>query len=393
MMKYSPRLGGILAGLALLLLTFTFFNVQDHESPSSTPQSARWRASRLFRTKGDVTEDINNRTLGFQEVFVISLPDRGDRRDAITLQASVTNMSVTFLDAVTGASVPKKALPHTFDRRPAEVGCWRSHLNVYQHMVKNQIQSALIFEDDADWDVGLRSQLRQVSEGTRWLLGEDDHVPSSPYGDKWHMLWIGHMGITTNPWAKDFTNRRWVIPKDPTVPPPYTERSIGFKADMSTWESGPDGDPQTRIMFLVGMGYGLAGYALTLAGAEKVLYEASLLPFNDPIDTGLGHFCEEMRSGLTCVGSYPSVIGSSKSAGPVAKGSDIQNPTNPDVIFPKAISERTVFSTRLNLKRILNRVTEYESQYPNSTGEVMTMDQIGSGVGYGWTAPVVDASV
>ena len=55
--------------------------------------------------------DIQNRTLGFQEVYVISLPDRSDRRDAFANQAAVSNISYQVVDGVDGEHVHEKARP------------------------------------------------------------------------------------------------------------------------------------------------------------------------------------------------------------------------------------------------------------------------------------------
>lgn len=72
-----------------------------------------------------------------------------------------------------------------------QVGCWRAHLNVWEAMVHNGLSSALVFEDDADWDLGLRAQLVELAKGTRFVLGDSDQNRRSPYGDKWDLLWIG----------------------------------------------------------------------------------------------------------------------------------------------------------------------------------------------------------
>lgn len=48
----------------------------------------------------------------FGKVFVLSLPDRSDKRDTLVVQASLSNFSVTFVDGVDGASVSDKALPY-----------------------------------------------------------------------------------------------------------------------------------------------------------------------------------------------------------------------------------------------------------------------------------------
>lgn len=255
-----------------------------------------------------------------------------------------------------------------------------------QQMVQKNIQSALIFEDDADWDVALKAQMMQAALGTRWLLGEgeDKSSPHSPYGDKWDVLWLGHAGVDSDR-KRPSEARRWVVPKDPTVVPPK-ERSIWYEPDMTHWEAGPNGDPQTRIFLVSGPAYGSSAWAISLAGAKKIIYELSLNPYNDAIDTGMGKLCKEQRSGVTCVAPFPAVIGVSKPAGLLSHGSDILGNLG-DEVREKAITERIVFSTRLNLKRILNGQTEFESFYPNSTGPLMEFEQIRSAVGHGWTNP------
>lgn len=55
------------------------------------------------------------------------------------------------------------------------VGIWRAHANVFRYMIDNNIASALVLEDDVDWDVDIKDvmglwnwQLRYNSSG---LLG------------------------------------------------------------------------------------------------------------------------------------------------------------------------------------------------------------------------------
>ena len=67
------------------------------------------------------------------------------------LAASLFNISITFIPDIYGADVSPKALPFSFDRKQNVVGSWRAHMNVAAKMVEENIQSALIFEDDTDW--------------------------------------------------------------------------------------------------------------------------------------------------------------------------------------------------------------------------------------------------
>jgi hypothetical protein len=48
-------------------------------------------------------------------------------------------------------------------------------LNIYS-MVERRVSSALIFEDDADWDVALKMQLVQFARGSRFLLNHTENM-------------------------------------------------------------------------------------------------------------------------------------------------------------------------------------------------------------------------
>jgi hypothetical protein len=55
---------------------------------------------------------VQNETLGFQEIYMISLPGRTDKQDAFAMQAAFSDISYTQMDGVYGHEVPAKALPH-----------------------------------------------------------------------------------------------------------------------------------------------------------------------------------------------------------------------------------------------------------------------------------------
>ncbi len=94
----------------------------------------------------------------------------------------------------------------------------------------NNVASALILEDDADWDIGIRAQLAQLAKGSRYLQGvEESERTNSVYGDNWDLMWVGHCGSWTNHEDK----RRWVIENDPTVEPPPARHDFGEKPDIT----------------------------------------------------------------------------------------------------------------------------------------------------------------
>lgn len=82
----------------------------------------------------DIFHDaIRNETLGFQKIFVVNLPERTDKRDALSLVSTLTDIKLTWTAALRGTSVPDKALPLGVDRagwRDGGIGSWRSQMNI-----------------------------------------------------------------------------------------------------------------------------------------------------------------------------------------------------------------------------------------------------------------------
>jgi len=248
-------------------------------------------------------------------------------------------------------------------------------------MVKENIETALILEDDADWEVSLHAQLREIARGARWLGGRDHPggYPRSPFGDEWDLLWLGHCSL--RPDRND--DRRWVIPKDPTVMP--AARRWDFeKPRMDKWESGANPDPQTRIVLKAENGVCANGYALTLNGARKLLYRLGMMPYNNPIDVGLGMLCgNEGDSNLnfTCIAPFPEIIGVSRPAGRSNRGSDIDDRV--EKIEENSWSERLVFPVRQNIAQLLRHESVVVSSCPEASGPTMDIAQLNDIEGHG----------
>lgn len=98
---------------------------------------------------------VQNSTLGFGATILISLPERTDRRDAISLLTSLSSISITHtVAAVNGDVIVDKAKPYGKARTEldaAHFGSWRSHMDALKYVVDNRIETALILEDDVDW--------------------------------------------------------------------------------------------------------------------------------------------------------------------------------------------------------------------------------------------------
>lgn len=66
-------------------------------------------------------------------------------------------------------------------------------------MLKTKAATALLVEDDADWDVAIKDQLSMVAPLIRSVSNSarTNQSNGSPYGDAWDLLWLGHCGDLT----------------------------------------------------------------------------------------------------------------------------------------------------------------------------------------------------
>lgn len=141
MIIMRPRPMHVAISVLLLLCLGIFFK-------SSTGTTLSSFKTGLYSTSSDINqpwldtyrgqsihEDINrvtNKTLGFSKVFVIGLPERSDKRDAISLTAALTGFQVEWVDGIKGESIPDKAVPFGVNRKKlmeTNLGSWRGHMN------------------------------------------------------------------------------------------------------------------------------------------------------------------------------------------------------------------------------------------------------------------------
>jgi glycosyl transferase, family 25 len=107
------------------------------------------------------------------KIVVINLATERDRWAAVSRQFARVGLSAHRFDAVVGRDVTEaqRALlysPHLNARqyhRPlqaGEIGCYASHLLVWQHLVDSKEARIAVFEDDVDIDPGLPETLQAI---------------------------------------------------------------------------------------------------------------------------------------------------------------------------------------------------------------------------------------
>ncbi|KAJ1955699.1 hypothetical protein IWQ62_005472, partial [Dispira parvispora] len=114
----------------------------------------------------------------FGHVYVVNLDKRTDRKDTMVNLLSFLEIPADFTKATTPDDlefVPASATESKVGM--GRLACWRSHMNVYQQIVYNHLDHALILEDDVDLEMDVVK------------LAQDklQHLPKD-----WDLFYLGH---------------------------------------------------------------------------------------------------------------------------------------------------------------------------------------------------------
>ena len=283
------------------------------------------------------------------------MPERGDKRDAFSLAASLTDLSVEYIDGVSGEKIPTKALPVGQEERKMPnntLGSWRAHMDAIRMVVEKGYSSALILEDDADWDIRIKAQLNEFARGSRFLLGNTTSANThSPYGDGWDVLWVG---LCHDSLPEDDL-RVYVVTNDQSVP--LVKHLLMNNPEML--EAYP---PHSRIIHMAGGPICTYAYAVSLRGAQKILYALSVKELRGIFDNALAWWCQKNDQAGLCISANPTYFYSHLFAGGAGKSSDI-NVAGPK--FDKAETKNIRWSTRLNIEKMLRGESNYIDSYPD----------------------------
>lgn len=268
-------------------------------------------------------------------------------------------------------------------------------------IIDQNLGSALIMEDDIDWDIRLQSQLQTFALASQALLsgatanmnpldnGESPNLDLkkewervsfplkslpfpprpkfSPYGDDWDILWLGHCGTT---FRSRTPSSRILIPDDITVPEPSYVKPHPF--------ANPDGwatlyPPHTRIVHAAAGPSCPLAYALSQRGARKLLYEFGIKAFDKQLDFMLADFCENVeeidgtRSGVgraesdgVCIAVQPPLFSHHF---PEGASSDIAGTGGGMITMIGTLYIR--WSVRMNLGKLVRGVKDMIDQWPD----------------------------
>ncbi|KAK0107389.1 hypothetical protein ONS95_004081 [Cadophora gregata] len=290
-----------------------------------------------------------NSTLNFQKIFAISLPSRTDRQDALTLMSALSGINIEVVPGIRGEDVREKTIPKDPKSvmKPGFAGSWRAHLNTIKRVVDEGISTALIIEDDVDWDIRVREQMQRVLEA--YL--KDQKSGSSTLPPDWDLLWLGNIGERFP--ADD--NRKIQI-NDPTVPP-RADLSPGFDAVKELPE-------RSRFLHPTDFPACTYAYAVSYAGAQKILYHASLGKVVANFDSDLANNCWLY---MNCLSLTPPLFHFDRSIG-LQRDSDTdaaaeKHNREPGIFTNVDISVRTVMKEKFGAKQRENRSWRFPNEF------------------------------
>lgn len=157
---------------------------------------------------------------------------------------------------------------------------------LYGRVMERNYSSALILEDDADWDVAIRSQTPAIANAIRDLT---DGVVG-PWGFNWDYLALGHCGAGAVP-----DDKYRVIQDNSTGP---------VEDFIALWPPSKELKPNTRFVHKSGGTVCTFGYAVSRQGASKLINRLSTSGL--PLDIDYASFCGD--GGLNCYAVTPEII-------------------------------------------------------------------------------------
>jgi len=266
-------------------------------------------------------------------------------------------------------------------------------------IVEQDLGSALILEDDVDWDIGIKAQMNRFASAAHVLLqplaktqspayldptfpsppqgavyadiNVDAALPvieptSSPYGDTWDVLWLGHCGtiFPAEPEQPQIPRGRAVF-NDPTVPAP---QHIKFR--FGSTELVDKYPPHTRVVSHTMDTVCSLAYAVSQRGARKILYELGVKQLTGSFDLSLRDVCDGKRgSRLNCLTAQPQYFQHHRPYGQRSTFSDIN--AGKDEINEVPFTRNIRWSVRMNLEKLVNGVSDLDDQFPDAAGAVV----------------------
>ncbi|XP_076601630.1 procollagen galactosyltransferase 2-like [Chaetodon auriga] len=167
--------------------------------------------------------------LGFDEIFLINLKRRSDRRERMLRTLAVLGIDATLTEAVDGKALNSPQLQAMgIDMLPGykdpyservltrgEIGCFLSHYNIWNQVVQLELQQVLVLEDDVRFEPRFGHRLVSIMENVQRV------------GLEWDLIYVGRKRLQVKEpeyWVKGVSN---------LVHPDYSYWTLGYVLSLN----------------------------------------------------------------------------------------------------------------------------------------------------------------
>ncbi|XP_056122676.1 procollagen galactosyltransferase 2 [Rhinichthys klamathensis goyatoka] len=183
-------------------------------------------------------------TMAFNQVYLINLKRREDRRDRMLRSLEALGIDVTLTDAVDGKtlnSTQLKALgiemlpgykdPYS-DRvlTKGEIGCFLSHYSIWKKVVELQQQQVLVLEDDVRFETNFKSRLNTIMKDVKQS------------GLQWDLIYVGRKRLQIK------HPERWVEGVKNLVSPDYSYWTLGYALSLQGAKTLLEAQPLSKML-------------------------------------------------------------------------------------------------------------------------------------------------
>ncbi|XP_073710249.1 procollagen galactosyltransferase 2 isoform X1 [Misgurnus anguillicaudatus] len=183
-------------------------------------------------------------TMAFNQVYLINLKHRADRKDRMLRSLEVLGIDVTITDAVDGKALNSSQLKalgiemlpgykDPYSERvltKGEVGCFLSHFNIWKKVVELQQQQVLVLEDDVRFQPDFKSRLSIIMEDVKQS------------GLEWDLIYVGRKRLQIK------HPEHWVEGVKNLVSPDYSYWTLGYALSLQGAQKLLDAKPLSKML-------------------------------------------------------------------------------------------------------------------------------------------------
>ncbi|KAK2822138.1 hypothetical protein Q5P01_022203 [Channa striata] len=182
--------------------------------------------------------------MGFDEIFLINLKRRSDRRVRMLSSLAVLRINATVTEAVDGKALNSSQLQAMgIDMLPGykdpysgrvltrgEIGCFLSHYNIWKQVVQQELQQVLVLEDDVRFEPRFCSRLASIMDSVQRARLD------------WDLIYVGRKRLqVTEP-------EDWVKGVRDLVHPGYSYWTLGYVLSLQGAKKLLQANPLNKML-------------------------------------------------------------------------------------------------------------------------------------------------